>query len=159
MMATTYQPIATYTIPSSTSSYTFSSIPATYTDLRLIVAGTLTSLEDIGIQLNSDTGSNYSYTNLYGNGSSAGSQRQSNMTVMYVGALDGNQSVSIFDFMNYSNASTYKTVLNRTSAAAWWVVAKVGLWRSTAAINSIKVMPVNNFATGTTLTLYGIKAA
>jgi hypothetical protein len=156
----TYTPIATTTLGSAAASYTFSSISGSYTDLRLIVAGTLTSLEDIGIQFNGDTGSNYSITNLIGDGSTASSGRQSNQTVMLLGALDGtSQSVSIFDFMNYSNATTYKTGLNRSSAASWAVFAKVGLWRSTAAITSIKVMPNNNFTAGTTLTLYGISCA
>lgn len=155
----TYTPIATTTLGSAAASYTFSSIPSAYTDLRLIVAGTLTSLEDIGIQFNGDTGTNYSITNLIGNGSSASSGRMSNASVMYLGSLDSNQSVSTFDFMNYSNTTTYKTGLNRSSAASWAVFAKVGLWRSTAAINSIKVMPVNSFAAGTTLTLHGIAAA
>lgn len=159
MATNTYVALETLTITSTTASVTFSSIPQNYTDLRLVVNGALTSLEDIGIQFNSDTGSNYSYTNIYGNGSAAGSQRQSNMTVMYVGALNGSQSSSVFDFMNYSNSTTYKTVLSGSYAASWCVFAKVGLWRSTAAINTIKVMPVNSFTSGTTLTLYGIAAS
>ena len=159
MPTSTYTPIATYTAPSAQSSYTFTSFSG-YTDLRLIVAGTLTSLEDIGIQFNGDTGSNYSQTYILGTGSGSGSSgRQSNATQMNLGALDSNQSVAIFDFINYSNSTTYKTALNRSSAAAWALFAKVGLWRNTAAITSIKVMPVNHFATGTTLTLYGIQAA
>lgn len=158
-MASTYEPIATYTAPSTTSTYTFSSIPSTYTDLRLVVNGNLTSLEDIGVRLNGDTGSNYSYTGLTGTGSSATSNRQSNQSYAYVGSLDGSASMTIYDFMNYSNATTYKTFLNRTSAAGWVVYTRVGLWRSTSAVNSITLTPVNSFATGTTLTLYGIKAA
>jgi hypothetical protein len=68
----------------------------------------------------------------------------------------------LLQFMNYSNATTYKTVLSRSNvAASASVSANVGLWRNTAAITSIKlyVYPSYNFVAGSTFTLYGIKAA
>ena len=63
--------------------------------------------------------------------------------------------------MNYSNTTTFKTILMRANNAALGVDAIVGLWRSTAAINEIKVFPTGgaNFETGSTFSLYGIKAA
>ena len=159
----TYVPIATYTLPSATSSYTFSSIPSTYTDLVLVINGQTSTTNDVGVQLNSDTGSNYSDTVMYGTGSSALSARLTSTTMMY---LDHNgwttsQSIGIYNFMNYANTTTYKTMVGRTNNAAnRGTEALVGLWRSTSAINSIKVMTsAGNLDTGMTLTLYGIKAA
>jgi glycosyltransferase involved in cell wall biosynthesis len=42
-MPATYEPIATTTLGSAAASITFSSIPATYTDLRLVIVGNLSS--------------------------------------------------------------------------------------------------------------------
>jgi hypothetical protein len=62
--------------------------------------------------------------------------------------------------MNYANSTTYKTTLSRADAANEELTAIVGLWRSTAAITSIKVAADAgiNFSTGSTFTLYGIKS-
>jgi hypothetical protein len=63
--------------------------------------------------------------------------------------------------MNYSNTTTYKTVLLRSNNASAITVATVGLWRSTSAINTIKIYADGAavFSVGSTFTLYGIKAA
>jgi hypothetical protein len=69
-------------------------------------------------------------------------------------------NLSIHNFMNYSNTTTYKTILSRSNNSAIGTDAVVGLWRSTAAINTIKILPANNaFEVGSSFTLYGIKAA
>jgi hypothetical protein len=157
-----YTPIATYTVPSATTSYTFSSIPSTYTDLVIIINAQGASGADVGLQFNSDTGSNYSETGLDGNGSAASSFRRSNQTSMLLNnnatLLTANYSwVSIFSIQNYSNSTTYKSVLARANNADNGVNAAVGLWRSTAAITSITVVATNSgFASGATFTLYGI---
>ena len=80
----TYTPIATTDVTSSVADVTFSSISGSYTDLVLIISpiSTATSGVDIAFQFNSDTGSNYSLTGLYGNGSSATSYRKSSRTRM-----------------------------------------------------------------------------
>jgi len=84
-MASTYTPIATTTASGSSGTITFSGISGSYTDLILIYAakdGNSSTEGNANIQFNSDTGSNYSYTNLYGNGSSAGSSRASSTTLI-----------------------------------------------------------------------------
>ena len=155
----TYEPIATYTATSNITDYTFTSIPGTYTDLVLISAGTVIS-GDYGhkLQFNGDTGSNYSSTFLYGDGSSATSGRT---TTAFLGARYGSgQSNGISHIMNYANTTTYKTGLSRGNNPGALVISYVALWRSTAAITSIKVIPESSsFVTGTTFTLYGIAAA
>lgn len=156
----TYTPIATTTLGSATSSYTFSSIPSTYTDLVLIINGTASTTNNHLIRFNGDTGTNYSTTDLYGDGSSAGSGRYSNATGIFIGNGSNTNYTKITEIMNYSNTTTYKTLLNRQNAPAEAVATEVGLWRSTAAINSITVYTAaGNMNTGTTLTLYGIQAA
>jgi hypothetical protein len=79
-MATTYEPIATNTLSSAVASVTFSSISSAYTDLVLVVNGTSASAGDFSLQVGNgsiDTGTNYSMTALYGNGSTATSARSS----------------------------------------------------------------------------------
>lgn len=155
-VGSTYTPIATTT--TSGSSYTFSSIPSTYTDLVVVFSGTNASNTGIQFTLNSDTGSNYSYTQIYGDGTSAASNR--NTTYSSYAYIGTSQSVAIFQFMNYSNTSTYKTTLYRGNNPGSAVNAGVGLWRSTSAINQIAFTTFagGNFS-NTQITLYGIQAA
>jgi hypothetical protein len=161
-MPKTYEPIATQTLGSAAASVTFSSITGTYTDLRLIIVGGFAGgLDDLLVRVNGDSGTNYSRTFLYGSGSAAVSGRQSNTNGYYIAGLNGGQSVSKWDFMNYSNTTTNKTVLVRSDAADWATFATVGLWRNTAAITSMSIAngSAGNFNSGTSFTLYGIKAA
>ena len=163
--ANTYTPIATQTVGTAVASITFSSIPATYTDLVLVMNGLVTTAGDnIQVQFNSDTATNYSTTILDGNGTAASSTRASNKAY---GNLDDYgywdttlRSVTLVNIMNYANTTTYKTYLSRANNASNGLSACVGLWRSTAAISTVKVYPnTRNFDTGSTFTLYGILAA
>ena len=155
----TYSLIASNTVTGSpAANYTFSSIPATFTDLICIINGTTTSLEDITVQYNGDTGNNYSYTQVNGSGTAASSQRQSNQPQILLGGFGTVQGGTTFQFMDYANTTTFKTALSRVGVANWSVTAKVGLWRSTAAINAIKFAHPYSFAVGTTMKLYGIQA-
>jgi hypothetical protein len=160
----TYTPIATTTLGSAAASYTFSSIAGTYTDLVVIFNGAITTgPDDVRIQFNGDTASNYSATLLRGSGTATLSASSSNDTVIsytsYIGTGDGS-SVGIFNIMNYSNATTYKTIICRGNVAASFVNATTGLWRNTAAITSVKMTAGGStFKVGSTFTLYGISAA
>jgi hypothetical protein len=160
----TYTPIATTTLGSAASSYSFTSIPSTYTDLILVFNGTCsTGLTSFNLTFNSDGANNYSQTRIYGNGSTAYSERQSNVSSMVVGVVSTNRSMNILQIQNYSNTTTNKTVLSRQNIANdpdVSVAAGVGLWRSTAAINTITLTaPPYNFQTGATFTLWGITNA
>jgi hypothetical protein len=157
-MPRTYEPIATQTLGTATATVTFSSIPQTYTDLILVFDGTITTTASTPFQLNSDTGSNYSMTRIYGDGSSAVSTRNSNETSGLITIANTGQSNFIANFMNYSNTTTYKTVISRGGTASGYTTLITSLWRSTAAITSISLITVT-YASGSTFTLYGIKAA
>lgn len=160
-MAITYEPIATTTLGSAQNSVTFSSLGA-YTDIKLVMNGSFSSEDYACYQFNSDTGSNYSETPIVGNGSSVSSGRAANRAFIFTQAVAG-ASVQFMiesNFLNYSNSTTYKTVLSRTNCASRDVTASVGLWRNTSAITSIKLYGLvgNNFEAGSIFTLYGIKA-
>lgn len=157
----TYEPIATYTAPSAQASYTFSSIPSTYTDLVVVVNGASASgTGAMWLQFNNNTGTNYSDTFLQGNGSTATSVRDTSVAALYFGYHSTNQSVWIANLQSYANTAIYKTALARSSGASDYAAAAVGLWRLASAIDTVKVSNTSgSFATNTTFTLYGIRAA
>jgi hypothetical protein len=101
-----------------------------------------------------------------GNGSAASSGRVTNGT--YIGGTSnlsvtaGSLQTAIWNIQNYSNTTTNKTVLFRDGMATHITGLTVGLWRNTAAINRIDLSPEFGsqvFYSGSTFTLYGIKAA
>ena len=164
-MASTYTPIATTTLGSAAADITFSSISG-YTDLVLI-ADTQSdggSSGNLRMRFNSDSGSNYSRTIMYGTGSSAGSARSTNDTNITISVMptvsQGYKTIARVNIQNYANSTTYKSTVSRADLLNDAALAVVGLWRNTAAITSITLSSsVGNLATGSTFTLYGIKAA
>jgi len=171
--APTYTPIATQTLASNASSVSFTSIPQTYTDLVLVGQARCTratTQSTLTGYFNSDSATtNYSYTGLDGNGSTASSNRLSGGSYqgIFAGLLAAaNNTAGVFSqvllhIMNYSNTTTYKTCIGRNGAAEIGTEAEVMLWRSTAAITSITINEIlgNNLVAGSTFTLYGILAA
>jgi hypothetical protein len=166
---TSYQSIATVTASGSTSSLQFTSIPSTYQhlQLRLITrSAEASTISYSNIRFNGDTGSNYAFHYLTGNGSSAGYGANASATDTFgvnmpgASALSNTYAVAIYDFLDYANTNKYKTLraldgydLNGSGE----IFLGSGLWQSTSAINRIDFSTGSNFATGTTLALYGIK--
>ncbi len=165
-MPTTYEPIATTTLGSAAANITFSSIPATYTDLKVVITGTSSASEYVAVQFNGDTSTNYSRTALFGDGSTVTSNQTTSGNYVRDDALftnNTNVAMTSFDVFSYAG-STNKTLLMQGSGdknGSGIVSRIVGLWRSTSAITSIKLYGAfgANFNTGTTATLYGIKNA
>ena len=157
----TYEPLATSTLGSA-GTITFSSISGSYTDLRIVLVGTASG-NTFALRFNGDSGTNYSYTQMNGNGSAVASSRVSHNSLIY-GWTSGttNPAMCSFDIFSYAGA-TNKTVLvvgSRDNVASGSVARVVNLWRNTAAITSIVVSANGgNMDSGTTATLYGIKAA
>lgn len=162
-MAITYEPIATTTLGSAASSITFSSIPNTYTDLKLVVVVSVQANgQGINYAFNGDTGSKYSNTHLTGDGTSATSYREANQIYFYLeGLSDIEPGIQTLDIFNYAG-STFKTILGTHSSdrnGQGSTSLGVSMWRSTSAITSLSLNAVVTFDAGTTATLYGIKAA
>ena len=167
-MATTYDKIATTTLGSAAASITFSSIAASWTDLRVVMTALSSDGIVMAVRFNGDTGTNYSITRLYGDGTSAISSPMTAQTSIACGPTGLSATIpSLFtvDVFSYAG-STYKTSLvtssqNQNSYGATERI--VGLWRSTAAITSVSlnahISGAYTLAAGTTATLYGIKSA
>ena len=169
MPTATYEKIATTTLGSATNTITFSSIAATYTDLRLVFTHTTTLAgRSAYLQFNSDTGANYSFTTLQGSGTAAASQRNTGESYIFIDdfTMDGTDTTipnfSAIDIFSYAG-STYKTLLCSVSAnhdTTGGLINIVGLWRSTAVITTINLITNSStFKVGTSATLYGILKA
>lgn len=166
-MPETYEPISTQTLGTAVADVYFNSIPQTYTDLVLVMNGGCTINAGIGYRFDGDNTNNYSSTFLEGNGSAASSNRYTSMSFMRIGFnatwSTGLVNTAISHIQNYSNTTTFKTVLSRVNDLSNGALgASVGVWRKTPeALNSINILTSNGttFLVGSTFTLYGIKAA
>jgi hypothetical protein len=166
MATATYDLISSTTISSGVASVTFSSIAASWTDLKLIAVATVASgTADTILQINGDTGTNYSQTAVYGSGSSAGSYNLTSRNWFYGNQAANSTTIPVFDnydIFSYAG-STYKTVLTTISQdknGSGFALKSVGLWLNTAAITSLTYTTASgNLGLGTVVSLYGIKAA
>jgi hypothetical protein len=175
-MAKTYTPIATHTLPSAATSYTFSSVPNTYTDLILVSSvnsARAAQYDSLAIRFNSDSSSIYSYTYLMGNtsyGSSPISGRATSQNNIFIGNFTSNSvannfSSNIVHIKSYGNTNVYKTII----CSGGGIIDStnndmekiVGLYKSSSAISSITVRSEtgSNITAGSTFTLYGVKSA
>lgn len=154
----TYDCIATTTLSSTASTITLSSIPSTFTDL-VLACSILGNGSPSRIYFNSDSATTlYSYTELAGDGSAVSSSRQTGTFLPWTGNTNSTTPlVSIIQINNYANTNVNKTVLIRHSQQASHTAIVVGMWSSTSAINAVNLTGAT-FNSGTTVTLYGIKA-
>jgi hypothetical protein len=171
---TSFESIASQTLSSSSSTVTFSSIPGTYKSLqiRAILRDTNATNSDYGfaIRVNSDTGSNYAFHNLYGDGSAPAtfSTASASRIISIFGApLDGTTASTfgstIIDIHDYASTTKNKTIRGfagsntNTTATNFGVALFSGLWMSTSAVTSISIISEGtSFKSGSTFALYGI---
>jgi hypothetical protein len=158
MPTPTYKALATVTLGSSASSVTFSSIPATYRDLVIVVAGTNSTSSGLYLRLNGDTGANYTAVYAYGTGSSVVSATNIVINGLYVGNFtNAGQSVSTNHLMDYSATDKHKTMLGRGSDPSNFVIMQATRWANTTAVTSVQVLPASGtMSTGMTISMYGI---
>jgi hypothetical protein len=170
-----FESIATVSVGSGgAANVEFTSIPATFTHLqvRAIARTTRTGSSGndyLGIKFNSDSGSNYAYHLLYGNGSTVTAQASTSSTTIYNGnaprdgATASIYGVNVFDILDYANTNKYKTVRTLGGAdtnGAGQITFSSGLWMSTSAITSITLSPESDsWKQYSTFALYGIRSA
>lgn len=164
-MPNTYEPIQTSTLSSTSTLVTFSSIPATYTDLFVACQIKRTSATlNFRITVNNDTSALYSYTRFSGYASGGVASDRitggANFQPWFNGAAFTNISNFNFNLMNYANTTTFKPALFMNAESGGEMTTTVGTYQSTNAINRIDFTAgANSFAIGSSFTLYGIKAA
>lgn len=169
-MPATYEPIATYTAPSNVTGYTFSSIPSTYTDLKLVCRyRTTTTTPGLGITING-SGSSYYQKNVRArqtNGDVISTQRTNfgNIVINENGVSATFPTIFICEFMDYTNTSKKRNwFLYNMSPNASTMETMYGIGYNdgiTAAISSIYIFNTvsNGFSQNSTFTLYGILKA
>ena len=173
-MANTYTLISSNTLTSSAASVTFSSIPATYTDLVLRISARQTGTSDvqdsiyIGIN-GTPSGTLNSVTMLRSDGTTVLSNRESNQPQwnMDQGSTAGGNVANIFAndelyIANYrvsQNKVASGFIAHEDNSTLAYLRASAFLWRDTTAISSlfIKLGSGQNFAIGSSFYLYGIK--
>ena len=174
-MPGSYESIATVSVGSGGTSYAeFTSIPSTYSHLQIRTlqrdTGTPANMDNLYLQFNGDTGTNYSYHRLIGTGSSVLVTSDATISNLKIG-LQPNAGItanafgtSIIDILDYANTSKYKTVRTLVGSDTNDTNGNSSLfsgnWRNTNAITSIKIYPeANNFAQYSRFALYGIKVS
>ena len=171
--ASSFESIASATGTGSSATITFSSIPSTYASLQiraLSLGDSATYTTTLDLTFNSDTGSNYSWHFLLGDGSSAGAGGSANANnVFLLGANMGTSAganigaANIIDIIDYASTTKNKTVRyfcgadGNVGGGVCYLTLGSGLWRNTTAITSITLTANQNFTTATRFSLYGIK--
>jgi hypothetical protein len=155
--------IATQTLGTAAASITFSSIPGTYTDLRLVLTEFSSNTATTRLRFNGDSGANYASISLYGTGTAVGTVKQGSDTGIWLDYYSGGSTtiplLQIADIFSYTG-STKKTILvngNADKNGSGAVERIAGLWSNTAVITSITAArDSGNYNAGTIATLYGI---
>ncbi len=169
-----FESIATTTL--SGGSVTFSSIPSTYKHLQIRLTGRYSaassSASAYALQINGDTGANYAFHSLDGDGVGANANATTSfsgyMLLSYMprnNALTNTYGAGIVDIIDYASTNKNKTIrsfggVSLNGGSGEMVQLASGLWSSTSAINSISIVAYgNNWDGNTSVALYGIKGA
>lgn len=176
--SSSYESIASASGTGSSGTITFSSIPATYASLQIRIIDKTIRTASFGtndgfLQFNGDTGSNYSYHYLIGDGSSASAAGAASQTSMRIARIDQSSysgltnmmAVGIIDIHDYASTTKNKTVRyitgNDTNQVGdGQINLGSGGYFSTSAVNQISIfVSGTSFTTSTVFSLYGIKGA
>jgi len=167
-----YELISTQVLTANAASVTFSSIPQEYRHLQLrwVARSSHSSVDRFNLRLNGNTGSNYAWHGLFGNGSAVSSstgffptdliqvfRQVSNRASVY--------STGVIDITDYSSTSKNTITLGLSDStdrdggtSTQGVELASGLFLSTAAVTSLQAFTgLGNFVTGSRFSLYGIR--
>jgi aspartate/tyrosine/aromatic aminotransferase len=173
-MANTFVKIASTTVGAGgAANIDFTSIPQTYTDLIIKVSGRTNRasiLEAFNLQFNGNTASDYFRQIIFGDGSAANSNNQTDTTAgldssgLNTGAnatssTFGSTDVYIPNYTSANNKALGSDTTGENNSSTSYMQFMAGVWKNSAAITRIKLTPTfsNNFVQYTTATLYGIK--
>ena len=164
--------IASQTLSSSTATFSFSSIPSTFTDL--FVVGSLRcdessfTNEQIRIRFNAVSTASYYFGTIRGDGSAATSSRGDDLTSGFVGLMNTNATTTnafssfVISIPSYRSSipkpsSTFTAMEDNATVAYTTSLSNLALIN--APITSITFTTANsrNFVSGTSFYLYGQK--
>lgn len=168
-----FESLQTVTVGSGgQSSISFTSIPSTYKHLQIRLIGRIDRAGEANdfftIRYNSDAGSNYAWHALEGSGSTTYGESGGGTSLPRCGDItattagSGIFGVGVIDILDYTNTSKYKTTrtfTGRDASGSGWVWFGSSLWKNSAAISTITIVPTfgTAFQQNTQFALYGIK--
>ena len=168
---TSFESIATFNATGSETTFTFSSIPSTYKHLQLratMQRNGGTQL-DVGIRFNGDTGSNYSWHAIEGDGATVLANGNPSTNYAYIGVAPGTSTANMYgvciaNILDYSSTTKNKTIRSLNgkdqNSSAGSIKLLSSAWYNTSAINSITLYTFGDLMnTGTKFALYGIRGA
>lgn len=170
MPTTTYTPLANITLSSAAASVTFSSISQAYRDLILVanVRSTRGSGGDYPeFEINADTGANYNFVQMWGDGSNpysaSGTNRSSTgtefMTIPTAASAANTYATIVMNIMDYSATDKHKTILIAGDTPVFDTLRASWRWASTSAITQFKLhMNFASYEVGSTFSLFGVAA-
>lgn len=162
--------IASNLLASTASSVTFSNIPQGYKHLQVRILARdnrAVTFDNLIIQANGDTGSNYADHFIYAQSTTVGAGGGVSVPDPRVGTITGSSATAsvfgsnVIDILDYTNINKYKTVRSLTGATTsgtGQIVFRSNLWLNTAAITSLTFTPGGgSFVQYSRFSLYGIK--
>jgi hypothetical protein len=169
-----FESIATVTVGSGgAANIEFTSIPSTYQHLqiRMIHKDSRSGVNENNgsLRINGDTGSNYAYHRLYGDGSSAAADGGGTQNkISAIGGI-GQATATVFgaaviDILDYASTTKNKTVRSFTGVdrnGGGYVLLDSGVWLSTSAVTSLTLYSDGSgvtWAQHSTAALYGVKS-
>jgi hypothetical protein len=149
---------------------TFSSIPATYTDLVLVASlrsDLATTTAPLAMRFNGSTSNIYSTAQLRGSGAAVTTNATGSQNAFDLGdCIPGSSSTSntfasvSVVIPNYAGSTnklySFEGVAEGNIASTVYLVLNSGTWANTAAITQITINTANNWVQHSTAYLYGI---
>lgn len=161
-----YESIATVLVGSGgTSSIDFTSLSTDYKHLQ-IRANYLTSADVALLRFNGTTSGStaYDFHGIRGNGSTASAYAVTSTPHVQIGTGLGASTtiyglvIDILDFANTNKNTTVKLTYGYDNNGSGQIEFFSGLWRSTAAVTSIKILPASGvISQHSQFALYGLK--
>jgi hypothetical protein len=171
--ATDYESISTVNGNGSASTLSFTSIPSTYSHLQIrgiARDGRAVTIDTAYFTFNSNTGANYAYHWLKGDGTSATATAATSQTPSGANAFVvpgtsagasqfSGQVIDILDYANTNKNKVYRSLSGTDQNGSGGIFFISGAWLQTAAITQIDLTTGTGTAwtTGTSFALYGIK--
>lgn len=170
-MPNTYTLISSYTASTSPTSFTFTSIPQTYTDLKLVMSirGSRTAFySNISVLVNGSSSGIYDYKWVYSSSGTVTSLQTTNDTELgqFVGGASSTAntfgSLEMY-FTNYTSSNHKSISVNNAvedNSGSTFIVLEAELAKTTSSITSFTITGSGNnytFANNSTAYLYGIK--
>jgi hypothetical protein len=166
-----YELIQTTILGTATASVTFSSLgtySAVYKHLQLRMMARSNGPfgdDSIRLRLNGDSGSNYSFHQMYGSGSSVVSSGAASQTAADVIWIAGSGAASnafgggYADFVDAYSTTKNKTIRGLSGTTPGLIMMRSNAWLNTASITTIAITPYDGstFNTGSRFSLYGIR--